>query len=148
MNEYASVDSVQNVQAVFPEWHRMEQVDVMSNDELDELPFGAIELDASGMILRYNAAETAISGMASSEVVGRNFFTEIAPCTNVITFAGRFREGIAREDLNHVFPYLFAFDPPLEVWIRLYYSRNSRSSWVFVVRREESEAAAATSNKD
>ena len=110
----------------------------MSSAQLDDLPFGAIRLAADGTIEHYNAAETDISGMKSAEVVGRNFFTEVAPCTNVRDFGGRFREGVAREELNHVFPFLFAFEPqPLEVWIRLYYSKNSRKAWVFVVRREK-----------
>ncbi|MEM8996403.1 MAG: PAS domain-containing protein [Acidobacteriota bacterium] len=133
-------DPTRTAQSVFPDWHRMEAVDTLSPDELDGLPFGAIRLDADGTVVLYNSAESAISGRRKEDVIGRNFFTEVAPCTNVKEFAGRFREGVRREDLNHVFPYLFDFEmAPTEVWIRLYYSKNHRAAWVFVVRREKSE---------
>ncbi|MEM1205596.1 MAG: photoactive yellow protein, partial [Acidobacteriota bacterium] len=70
-------------------------------------------------------------------VIGRNFFTEVAPCTNVQEFAGRFREGVAKGDLNHVFPYIFSFEmDPTQVWVRLFYSESTESAWVFVTRRE------------
>ena len=118
----------------------MEVVGELDARQLDALPFGAIGLDRDGTILQYNAAESEISGRSREAVIGRNFFTEVAPCTNVQEFAGRFREGVQREELNHVFPYVFSFDmAPAKVWIRLYYSKDSRTAWVFVMRKEEPE---------
>ncbi len=105
--------------------------------DLDSLPFGAIQLDHEGNIRRYNATEGELSGRDPAEVLGRNFFTEVAPCTDVREFAGRFREGVVRGDLDAVFPYHFDFRmTPTDVWVRLFYSRTTRSGWVFVsVRR-------------
>jgi PAS domain-containing protein len=54
----------------------------MDDTEIDELAFGAIEIDHSGKILRYNAAEGDISGRDPDEVIGKDFFTEVAPCTD------------------------------------------------------------------
>ena len=66
-------------------------------------------------------------------MVGRNFFTEVAPCTNVQTFAGRFREGVERGDLHVIFPYRFDFEmAPRDVTVTLFYSRTTESGWVFV----------------
>ncbi|MEO1369682.1 MAG: PAS domain-containing protein, partial [Acidobacteriota bacterium] len=76
-------DPTRTAQSVFPDWHRMESVDSLSENELDGLPFGAIRLDADGAVVLYNAAESAISGRRKEDVIGRNFFTEVAPCTNV-----------------------------------------------------------------
>ena len=59
------------------------QVQDLSEDELEELPFGAIQLDTTGRILRFNGYESKISGVAKHDAVGKMFFTEIAPCTNV-----------------------------------------------------------------
>ena len=61
---------------LFPEWERMDQVDSMTPRELDALPFGAIQLDARGKILRYNQAEGKISGRDPERMVGRDFFED------------------------------------------------------------------------
>ena len=88
---------------------------------MDALPFGVIQLDAEGRVTRYSAMESEISGRRREEVMGKNFFTEVAPCTNVQEFAGSFRESVSKKRLNRVFPYLFDFQmPPTRVWIRLF----------------------------
>ena len=45
----------------------------MSAGQLDKIAFGAIQLDASGKILQYNAAEGDITGRKPSDVIGKNF---------------------------------------------------------------------------
>ena len=123
---------------LFPNWEDVEKVDGVTHSHLDSLPFGAIELDEEGRILRYNQTEAHISGRTAEDVVGRNFFTEVAPCTNVQEFAGRFRQGMKDRELDAVFPYLFDFRmAPTQVWVRLYYSQATGKAWVFVRRRSE-----------
>ena len=108
-------------------------VETMSDHELDALPFGAIRLDRDGTILSYNAREAAITGRDPHKVIGRNFFREVAPCTNVQAFAGRFREGVERGDLHVVFPYRFDFQmAPRDVTVTLFYSQATDCAWVFV----------------
>lgn len=125
-------------QHLFPGWRIVEQVEDVTQLELDKLPFGAIQLDAEGKILSYNLAEMRISGRAKAEVIGKRFFKEVAPCTNVQEFAGKFREGIENKSLNHVFPYLFNFKmAPTRVWVRLFYSEKTDTGWVFVTRQED-----------
>ena len=46
------------------------------------LPFGAILLNQQGDVLRFNRAESFISGREPGDVVGKNFFNDIAPCTS------------------------------------------------------------------
>ena len=76
---------------------------------LDMLPYGVIVVDAGGTILFYNRREEQISGQGREAVLGRNFFTEVAPCTAVQAFQGRFgrmmEEGIGNEDFRFVFPF-------------------------------------------
>lgn len=127
-------------ETVFPQWSKMEQVTDLPEEEFNTLPFGAIQLDGDGKVLRYNHTEAKISGRDPEEVLGKDFFHDIAPCTNVQEFAGRFRDGLARKDLNVIFPYRFDFRmDPVDVWVRLFYSRATDSAWVFVTRRQESE---------
>ena len=108
-------------------------IDTMSEEELDRLPFGAIRLDRVGTILSYNRTEANITGRDPKRVIGRNFFTEVAPCTNVKDFAGRFREGIEQGDMHIIFPFRFDFQmAPRDVTVTLFYSKNTDTAWVFV----------------
>ena len=78
--------------------------------EYDRLPFGFITVDADGNILRFNAFETRYSGLREEDVAGRNFFRDVAPCTAVRDFEGRFREMIAGGgDGVARFRYVFRF---------------------------------------
>jgi hypothetical protein len=76
---------------------------------LDLLPYGVIVVDADGVILFYNRREEQISGLERDHVLGRNFFTEVAPCTAVQDFQGRFRnmmeKGVEYEEFRFVFPF-------------------------------------------
>jgi photoactive yellow protein len=109
------------------------KIDQMSNGELEQLPFGAIRLDRNGTVLSYNAAEAKLTGRDPNRVIGRNFFTQVAPCTNVQGFAGRFREGVAQKKMHVIFPYRFDFEmAPRDVTVTLFYSEQTESAWVFV----------------
>ncbi|HEX2833742.1 MAG TPA: photoactive yellow protein [Thermoanaerobaculia bacterium] len=111
----------------------LEEIGRMSAEELDGLPFGAIRLDNDGTILNYNRTESQLTGRDPKRVVGRNFFTDVAPCTNVQEFAGRFRAGVAKGDLHTIFPYRFDFEmAPRDVTVTLFYSKQTNTSWVFV----------------
>ncbi len=54
------------------------RVEQLSHEQIDQLPFGAIQLDSEGIVLFYSAAERRLSGYPG-EAVGKNFF-EIAGC--------------------------------------------------------------------
>ena len=111
----------------------IERIQSSSELELDQLPFGAIRLDREGIILSFNQAEVDLSGRRKENVLGRNFFTQVAPCTNVQEFAGKFREGVALGRLHTVFPYVFDDEmAPRHVWVTLFYSNETHTAWVLV----------------
>lgn len=111
-------------------------VDAFSSAELDGLPFGAIQLDRAGTILQFNEYEANLSNRRAPDTVGRNFFHDVAPCTNVREFHGRFDDGIAKGELHATFDYTFAFKPrPRDVTVTLYYSAATDTVWVFVQER-------------
>lgn len=60
----------------------------LSEAELDALPFGVIHLDSEGRVRGYNKAESELAHRSKSEVLGKLFFEEVAPCTNVRAFKG------------------------------------------------------------
>ncbi len=67
-------------------------VNSVSPDELDVLPYGLIVLDANGDVLFYNETESRLAGYDVEAVTGKNFFQDVAPCTRVKEFQGRFDE--------------------------------------------------------
>jgi len=71
-------------------------IDECTDAELDALQFGVIGVDPDGEILRYNLFESRLARLDRNQVVGRNFFLEIAPCTRTEAFEGRFRAFVAR----------------------------------------------------
>ena len=112
---------------------QIREVMSLAESQLDVLPFGTIQLDPQGTILSFNRTEEKLTGRDRARVLGRNFFTDVAPCTNVKEFAGRFREGVARGELHVSFPYRFDFQmAPRDVTVTLFYSQTTGTAWVFV----------------
>ncbi|MCE2901502.1 MAG: PAS domain-containing protein [Gemmatimonas sp.] len=115
----------------------LQAADRMTADELDRLPYGMIQLDATGRILNYNALESKLASLRKEDAIGKQFFTEIAPCTRVQEFYGRFKEGVIRESLDTSFHFHFAFKQhPRDVTVRLLYSRRTRTVWVLISDHE------------
>jgi photoactive yellow protein len=111
----------------------LEAADHMSPADLDKLPYGMIQLDGSGRIMKYNAVESRLASLDQQQQLGRNFFSEVAPCTKVQAFYGRFKEGVVREQLDTTFTFHFAFkQSPRDVTVRMLYSRRTRSVWVMI----------------
>ncbi len=87
---------------------------------LDLLPYGIIVVDEAGKILYYNAREEEIANRRRGNVLGKNFFSEVAPCTQVQEFYGRFKETMLRAGLVADFHFRFPFPGrPREVEITL-----------------------------
>lgn len=107
----------------------------LSAKEVDQLAFGAVQLDAKGAILQYNAAEARITGRASKDVIGKNFFRDVAPCTNSPLFKGVFDAGVRKGDLNTMFEYVFDYNmAPTKVKIHMKKAIGDDSYWIFVKR--------------
>jgi photoactive yellow protein len=105
-----------------------------SADALDDLPFGVVALAADGTVTRYNAAEAAFSGLTRSRVVGRHFFTSVAPCTNNVMVARRFE---SEAEIDDVIDYVFTFRlVPRKVRLRLLKRAGARFSYLIVGRRD------------
>ena len=64
----------------------------MDAAQLNALPYGVVTLDARGRVLAYNDTESRMAGLPPERVIGRNFFSDIAPCTRIREFEGRYRD--------------------------------------------------------
>ncbi|MGF1454156.1 MAG: hypothetical protein ACFB6R_02130 [Alphaproteobacteria bacterium] len=72
--------------------------------EWDEAGLGLIAMNKEGDVLRYNAHESKLAGLSEATVLGRHFFTDVAPCTNNFLIASRYEED---EELDEVVDYVF-----------------------------------------
>lgn len=114
----------------------LEQADVLTENELDRLPVGMIQLDREGTVLKFNQTESRLANYEKESALGRNFFDEVAPCTKVQEFHGRFLEGVSRRSLHVSFPYEFQFRDGRrkDVIVSMFYSRSTDTIWVQVQR--------------
>jgi photoactive yellow protein len=113
----------------------LESLDHLTQEQADRVPFGVVRLDDNGVVQLYNAWESEMAGVSIDRSVGRNFFTEVAPCTNNRLFFGRFADGVVRRTLDVEFNYTFTYRMrPTNVTIRLYRAGAASSNWVFVAK--------------
>jgi photoactive yellow protein len=103
--------------------------------EVDQLAFGAVQLDGKGTILQYNAAEASITGRDAKAVIGKNFFRDVAPCTSTPAFKGVFDAGVRDGNLNTMFEYVFDYNmSPTKVKIHMKKAISDATFWIFVKR--------------
>ncbi|MCB9626802.1 MAG: PAS domain-containing protein [Sandaracinaceae bacterium] len=113
-------------------------IDALDDGALDELPYGVICIDAHGIILRYNIAEARFARLDRTAVIGRDFFTEVAPCTATPEFEGRVREVISQPPGRGVVAFNYVFDFKFgaqEVTIDVVASRDHQRFYLLVNRR-------------
>lgn len=105
-------------------------LDGASEAALDQLPFGVVGLDEEGRVDRYNTHEERNSGLARDQVVGRQFFFDVAPCMNNYLVAERLEE----PTLDVTMPYVLTFRMrPTPVQLRLIRTPAARR-WVLISR--------------
>ncbi len=108
-------------------------LDAMPFEQLDDLPFGLIVMDRSGVVVSYNAIESARAGLQRDHVVGRHFFESVAPCMNNYLVAQRFLDEPSIDDfLDYVFTFRML---PTPVRLRLMARAGSDRQYVAVINR-------------
>lgn len=107
----------------------------MSEKDINGLAFGAIQLDGSGKVMQYNKMEGQITGRDPTAVIGKNFFKDVAPCTNKLAFKGEFDKGVKDGNLNVMFEYTFDYNmQPTKVKVHMKKALSGDSYWIFVKR--------------
>ena len=116
----------------FADANMLEQLEGLSESEIDRLPFGVITMDADGIVLHYNTTESTMAGLSRDRVLGLPFFSEVAPCTNNYMVAGRYEEADLDETLDYVFTLRMK---PSPVKLRLLKSSKHAHQYMLVWRR-------------
>lgn len=86
----------------------LEKALTLTGGDLDALPVGIIVVARDGTILEYNAYERALAGIGERPIAGLNFFRDVAPCTAVQDFEGRFAGFLDSHDTS-IEPFQFVF---------------------------------------
>jgi photoactive yellow protein len=108
-------------------------LDKCDESSLDTLDFGVIRMTLNGVVVGYNALESRLAGLAPARVLGKHFFTEVAPCTNNYLVASRYEECAA---LDERLPYVFTLRMrPRNVEIRLVKAVGSEHQYLLVKSR-------------
>lgn len=108
----------------------------LSAAELDALSIGVVKVDDKGTIQMYNKEEGRIGNVNPASVIGKNFFTQVAPCTNNRLFFGKFKEGVASGNLSFAMPYTFTYKiKPTNVMIQMYRDNGTNTNWIIVKER-------------
>jgi photoactive yellow protein len=72
------------------------------------LPFGLLELDSTGVVIRYSPAFEQDPKVKQGDVLGRNFFTEVIPAPEIKDHQARFRlfmaQGQTRDQFSATLP--------------------------------------------
>lgn len=111
------------------------RVEALPAEAIDRLPFGAIRLDADGVVTFYSAAERRLSGSGDLARLGGRFFAEIAPCMDNDGYRGRIEAARAAGRLDLEFTHIGDFDDrERELTVRVQ-SATGGGVWIFM-RRE------------
>lgn len=105
---------------------------------LDKLPFGIIRLGAEDSIIAYNQWESDFAKRPQSTVIGKCFFTEVAPCTNVQSFHGvvsQLQEAGISDACE--FDFVFEFDHGyVMVFIQAIYNATNNTTLLLIQQKQ------------
>jgi len=107
-------------------------LDAASSDDLDGAQFGVVRMEVGGRVVSYNLYESQLAGLSKDRVLSRDFFADVAPCTNNYLIAERFR---GEPELDAVLDYVFTLRmKPTPVRLRLLRSAAAQHMYLLVRR--------------
>jgi photoactive yellow protein len=110
----------------------LSELQQMSSEEVDQLPFGVVGLSSDGLVEVYNAVESRLAGLPADTVMGTPFFLGVAQCMNNYMVAQRLMD---EAKLDTTLPYILTFRMrPTPVTLRLLKSDESARSYVLIQR--------------
>jgi photoactive yellow protein len=109
-------------------------MEMMSPEQIDDLPFGVIRVDADGRVVLLSRTEADLSGFGKRPAIGKIFFSDIAPCMGVDEFQGRIQRARAHGHLDLAFGWVGDFsDRHRQLKVRVQ-SASDGGIWVFINR--------------
>ena len=110
----------------------LSDLDTMSIEERDALPFGVVGFDANTIVQSYNATEARMSGLDPATVIGVPFFEAVAQCMNNFMVAQRFED---EPEIDDIIPYVLTLRMrPTRVRLRLLASPAISQRYILIER--------------
>jgi photoactive yellow protein len=110
----------------------LRDLDTMSVDDCDALPFGVVSFGADTLVQTYNATEARMSGLDPSTVVGVPFFDAVAQCMNNFMVAQRFED---EPQIDDIVPYVLTLRMrPTKVRLRLLAEQGVPRRYILIER--------------
>ena len=108
------------------------RIERLSQSQIHQLSFGAILLDAEGVVLFYSAAERRLSGYPG-EAVGRNFF-EIARCFGKVDLRAQIMRALEEGRVDLEFALAGDYDDATREMRARVQSARQGGVWLFLQR--------------
>ena len=109
------------------------QAGTMNKPQADLCGFGCVKVDDAGRVLVFNRYLSELSGVSAKGSEGKNYFTQVNPCTNNPMFYGAFKRGVAADHLDEQFEYVFTYQMrPTTVRVHLVRDDVAKANWIFV----------------
>ncbi len=113
----------------------VDQLGDLPRETLDNAPFGIVQVDDEGIVQFYNQYESNLADVAPEDALGKNFFTQLAPCSGNRLFHGRFKKGVKKNSLDDRFTYTFTYKmSPTLVDVRMQRDEEGRN-WLLIRKR-------------
>ena len=110
----------------------LSDLDTMSVDERDALPFGVVGFEADTIVQSYNATEARMSGLDPATVIGVPFFDAVAQCMNNFMVAQRFED---EPEIDDIIPYVPTLRMrPTRVRLRLLAAPGTPRRYILIER--------------
>ncbi len=118
----------------FDALHILDAIHQMDEEDLQDCSFGVIKMSKDGVVEAVNNAEIELTGLSRSAFMGKNFFTQVAPCTNNYMVAEKYRK---QDELDEAIPYVFTYMmKPTPVHLRMLKSPSYDSQYLLVDRKD------------
>lgn len=107
-------------------------LDGMTADERDALPYGVVGFEADTIVKIYNETEARMSGLDPSTVFGVPFFDAVGQCMNNFMVAQRFEDEAELDDIIH---YVLTLRMrPTKVRLRLLANQDVSHRYILIER--------------
>ena len=110
----------------------LSDLEMMSIEERDGLPFGVVGFGADTIVQTYNATEARMSGLDPSTVIGVPFFDAVAQCMNNFMVAQRFED---ESQIDDIIRYVLTLRMrPTKVRLRLLAKHDTPRRYILIER--------------
>jgi photoactive yellow protein len=110
----------------------LSDLETMSVDERDALPFGVVGFGADTIVQSYNATEARMSGLDPATVMGVPFFDAVGQCMNNFMVAQRFED---EPEIDAIMPYVLTLRMrPTKVRLRLLAASGMPRRYILIER--------------